>query len=182
MLDAYRAAARWLKNLRPGGQVPGHDPGLAGPSLVCGLLVFAVPSYLCPSLAPSRPKTPLRRATRAHRNKPGRRPHLKSRHGADTNLIPCASQGTPTRHGRSMPCPGKDRATCRCFQHDHGAGSVMPKRHDAPRAGLRRNEAGGLHHLRRGGRTARSGDDGVDRLFQRTGLGRRPRRFLPGPL
>jgi hypothetical protein len=31
---------------------PRHDPGHAGPSFVCGLLVFVVLSYLCPSWLP----------------------------------------------------------------------------------------------------------------------------------
>ena len=105
----------------------------------------------------------------------------QSRHGWDASLIPCASQVTPTRDRRSMPYPARTGATFRCSRHAHAAASVMPERLDAPRA-VHAPERRAAPSSALGRAYCPSGDDGVGCLFQRTGLGRRPRRFLPGLL
>jgi hypothetical protein len=55
-----------------------------------------------PVVAPSRPKTGLQQATRAHRNKPGRRPRTEIRHGAGCKPHPLCVTRRPLATGD--PC------------------------------------------------------------------------------
>jgi hypothetical protein len=90
---------------RPGGQVPSHHPGHAGPSPCLWLARLRSCFMPVPVVALSAPKTGLWQATRAHRNKPvGAH---KSGVG-DANLNPLCAQGT-TRHRRSMLCQRSGR-------------------------------------------------------------------------
>jgi hypothetical protein len=107
-------------------------------------------------VAPSRPKTGLRQATPAHRNKPGRRPHteIPAWRGTQASSL-CVTQAHAVATGN--PCPARIGTTFRCSRHTHEAGSVMPEKLDTPWAVHASERRARLHHLRWGARTDRHG-------------------------
>ena len=117
-----------------------------GPSWPVPRLWLACPrsfSYLCPSWLPParRPdsgKLPVLTGT----NQADAHTEIPAWSGMQTSSL-CASQGAPTRHRRSMPCPARIGATFRCSRPAHGRAAPCQRGLMPLGQCMRRNDARG---------------------------------------